>query len=83
MPAFPQPRGGGSQAKRLAAQFVGSDEKNFHDNDSIARGAKARKTRRDSSLRSAVTACLIGGEIETLRENEIVSAGALLRSRLS
>jgi len=41
MPAFPQPRGGGSQAKRLAAQFVGSEEKNFHGNDSIARGAKA------------------------------------------
>jgi hypothetical protein len=37
MATFAQPRGRGSQTKRLAAQFVGSQDKNFHDTDSIAR----------------------------------------------
>lgn len=37
MPAFAKPRGGGGKAKWLAAQFVGSQEENFHGSDSITR----------------------------------------------
>lgn len=37
MPASAKPCGGGGKAKWLAPQFVGSQEQNFHDGDSIAR----------------------------------------------
>ena len=43
MSVFAEPGRGRSQAKRLAAEFIGAKQENFHGTNSIARGLEPQK----------------------------------------